>query len=584
LAIVERVAEHFARSENRTKIRPLLAALATAEPGVVSAAVAGLARGWPRDRRPDLTEADEKLLVEMLQKLTPATRSGLIALTSRWGSSALEKHTAAISEAFEKQVGDAKQSDEARAAAAAQLIDFRKSDAATAKKLLSLITPQASPQLVAGLLEAVGRSEAAEVGPAIVQASPSLTPTAREVAIRALLSRAEWTAALMDGVDQGKLQLADLSLHQKQSLADHPSRALAARAKTLLERGGGLPSPDRQKVLDELMPLAKRTADPKAGKLVFTKQCAKCHVHGSEGTRIGPDLTGMATQTKAELLTQVIDPSRSVEGNYRSYTVLTEDGRTLTGLLASETKTSIELFDTEGKKQVVLREDISQMAASAKSLMPEGFEKQVPADDIANLLEFLTQRGRFLPLPLDKVATVVSTRGMFFAPESEIERMVFRDWSPKTFAGVPFQLVDPRGDKVPNAILLYGPQGTTAPKMPKSVSLPCNAPAKAIHLLSGVSGWGYPLGTRGSVSMIVRLHYEGGATEDHELKNGEHFADYIRRVDVPGSQFAFALRNQQLRYLAVQPKRADKIERVELVKGPDGSAPVVMAVTVETQE
>jgi putative heme-binding domain-containing protein len=307
-------------------------------------------------------------------------------------------------------------------------------------------------------------------------------------------------------------------------------------------------------------------------------------VHGSEGTRIGPDLTGMATQTKAELLTQVIDPSRSVEGNYRSYTVLTEDGRTLTGLLASETKTSIELFDTEGKKQVVLREDISQMAASAKSLMPEGFEKQVPADDIANLLEFLTQRGRFLPLPLDKVATVVSTRGMFFAPESEIERMVFRDWSPKTFAGVPFQLVDPRGDKVPNAILLYGPQGTTAPKMPKSVSLPCNAPAKAIHLLSGVSGWGYPLGTRGSVSMIVRLHYEGGATEDHELKNGEHFADYIRRVDVPGSQFAFALRNQQLRYLAVQPKRADKIERVELVKGPDGSAPVVMAVTVETQE
>ena len=57
--------------------------------------------------------------------------------------------------------------------------------------------------------------------------------------------------------------------------------------------------------------------------------------------------------------------------------------------------------------------------------------------------------------------------------------------------------------------------------------------------------------------MIVRLHYDDGKTEDHELKNGEHFADYIRRVDVPGSKFAFALRGQQIRYLAVQPKRAD---------------------------
>jgi putative heme-binding domain-containing protein len=301
-------------------------------------------------------------------------------------------------------------------------------------------------------------------------------------------------------------------------------------------------------------------------------------------TSIGPDLSGMAVHPKAELLTHIIDPSRSVEGNFRSYAILTQDGRTLTGLLAAESKTSVELYDTDGKKHVVLREDIEQMQASTKSIMPEGFEKQVAADDTVNLLEFLTQRGKFLPLPLEKVATVVSTRGMFFTPESEIERMVFRDWSPKTFNGVPFQLVDPRGDREPNAILLYGPQGTTAPKMPKSVSLSVSAPAKAIHLLSGVSGWGFPLGTKGSVSMIVRLHYEGGKTEDHELKNGEHFADYIRRVDVPDSQFAFALRNQQLRYLAVQPKLADKIERIELVKGPDATAPIVMAVTVETRE
>jgi hypothetical protein len=199
------------------------------------------------------------------------------------------------------------------------------------------------------------------------------------------------------------------------------------------------------------------------------------------------------------------------------------------------------------------------------------------------LLEFLTHKGKYLPLPLDKVASVVSTRGMFYSKEASAERLIFRDWKPKTFEGVPFVLVDPRGDKVNNAVLLYGPQGTIPPKMPKSVSLPCNTPVKAVHLLGGVSGWGFPLGQKGSVSLIVRLHYKDGKTEDHALRNGEHLADYIRRVDVPGSKFAFALRGQQLRYLAVEPKRAEPVTKIELVKGSDRTAPVVMAVTVETR-
>jgi hypothetical protein len=172
---------------------------------------------------------------------------------------------------------------------------------------------------------------------------------------------------------------------------------------------------------------------------------------------------------------------------------------------------------------------------------------------------------------------------MFYNEDAPAERLIFKDWGTKTFEGVPFQLVDPQGDRVPNAILFYGPQGKLPPKMPKSVTLPCNTPAKAIHFLSGVSGWGYPYSEKGSVSLIVRLHYADGKTEDHPLKNGEHFADYIRRVDVPGSKFAFALRGQQLRYLAVTPERPDVIERIELVKGPDQTAPIVMAVTVETR-
>jgi putative heme-binding domain-containing protein len=348
----------------------------------------------------------------------------------------------------------------------------------------------------------------------------------------------------------------------------------------LLEKGGVLPNADRRKVLDELMPLAATKGDAARGKAVFVKQCAKCHVHGPEGTRIGPDLTGIAAHPKTEMLENILDPSKSVEGNFRVYTLATTDGLVLTGLLAAESKTAVELFDAEGKKHQVLREDIETLAASPKSLMPEGFEKQIAADELVDLLEFLAARGKYLPLPLDKVATVVTTRGMFQSHADENERLVFDDWKPKTFAGVPFQLVDPQGERVANAVLLYGPQGLCA-SMPRSVSLACGGPARRIHLLGGVSGWGHPLGEKGSVSLIVRLHYVAGATEDHELKNGEHLADYIRRVDVPGSQFAYDLGGRQLRYLAIEPKRPEPIERIELVKGPDATAPVVMAVTVE---
>ena len=77
------------------------------------------------------------------------------------------------------------------------------------------------------------------------------------------------------------------------------------------------------------------------------------------------------------------------------YTVATVEGRVISGLLGSESKTSIEVIDAEGKRHAILRDDIDQMAASKKSLMPEGFEKQIPPDGLNDLLAFLTQPGKY---------------------------------------------------------------------------------------------------------------------------------------------------------------------------------------------
>jgi putative membrane-bound dehydrogenase-like protein len=580
---VAKVAEHFARGGPSQTAGSVLISLADSPPPVAEAILDGMANGWPRAKPADLNDDTEKAMSRLLGRLSPGAKGNLIRLATLWGSKAFEKYAAETMTTLLALVGDEKAGDSARSDAARQLIGFRPNDEQIVEKLLLAITPRTPPEVTTGLLDALGGSQATNLGPAVVKQLAGWPPSARAAAVRLLLGRPEATRALLDGLDKGQLQLGELALDQKQALAAHPDRQIAARAKRLLERGGGLPSADRQKVIDQMLSLTKKTGDAAAGKAVFTKHCATCHMHSGEGNRVGPDLTGMAVHPKEHLLIDILDPSRSVEGNYRVYTIETKDGRVLSGLLASETKTSVELIDAQAKKVVLLRENIDELRASPKSLMPEGFEKQISDVELTNLLEFLTQRGKFLPLPLEKAASVVSTKGMFYSEDAPGERLIFSDWKPKTFEGVPFVLVDPQGEKVPNVVMLQCRNGTIPPKMPRSVKLPCNSAAKAVHLLSGVSGWGYPYSEKGSVSLIVRLHYEDGKTEDHELKNGEHFADYIRRVDVPESKFAFALRGQQIRYLAVVPKREERIKEIELLKGPDATAPVVMAVTVETR-
>jgi putative membrane-bound dehydrogenase-like protein len=584
LGVTAIVAEHYARGGPVDSVGALLTHLADADPQTADAILRGLAKGWPAKQVPRLDERMEQALERIEAKLPPERRGLLIKLATAWGSTKFEKRAAEVAASLLERVKNETLKADERIAAARELTGLRIADKETVQNLLELVTPSLSPELAAGFLGALQGSEAPDAGKLILERLTELTPSLRATGFALLLSRPEWTRALLDGAASGKVRLTDLSLDQKQALTEHPNPRISRQARDLLKRGGVLPNPDRQKVLDEFLPITKEKGDAVAGKLVFKNQCAKCHVHGDEGTRIGPDLTGMAVHPKDHLLTDILDPSRNVEANFRAYTVTTNSGRVFTGLLASESKTAIELFDSEGKKQTILRQDVDRLVASPKSLMPEGFEKQISRKELTDLLEFLTQRGKYLPLPLTKVASAVSTRGLFYNLDATVERLIFDDWKPKTFEGVPFQLVDPQGDRVPNAIVFHSTQGKLTAKMPKSVSLECNAPAKAIHFLSGVGGWGFPYSEKGSVSLIVRLHYADGKTEDHAWKNGEQFADYIRKVDVPGSKFAFNLQGRQIRYLAVHPHQQAKIERIELIKGSDDTAPVVMAVTLEAPE
>lgn len=587
--VVPRVSEHLARGKlTGDDVGALLTAInGTQRIGGLSrlapAVLEGLARGWPRGHSIQISIATEKQLVTLFEKSNGSVRSQLAKLAPSFGSTALERFSEEIAETLLATMSNSQQRLESRVAAAQELVAFQPQSNDVVQQLLTVITPQMPSDVADGLIAALNGSTASELGPRLIARAKSLTPSTRQAALRVLLARPNTILAALDAFESGDLQWSDLSLDQRQALATHPDVSLRQRAVELLKRQGGLPNADRQKVIDELHAVTERTGDPLLGKELFKKQCAKCHMHSGEGQKIGPDLTGMAVHPKHELLIHILDPSRSVEGNYRVYTVELADGRVLSGMLAGESRTAIEIIDTEAKRHAIPRDDIEELVGSTKSVMPEGFEKQMTPEELTNLLEFLTQRGRYVPLDLRKVASSISTRGMFHAADAQAERLIFDDWSPKTFQDIPFALVDPQGDRVPNVVMLHSDNGTFPRTMPRSVELPCNMPVKTLHFLSGISGWGFPLGERDSVSMIVRLKYADGTTEDHPLRNGVEFADYIRVIDVPGSKLAFRLRSQQLRYFAIEPQRPDVIATVELIKGPDRTAPIVMAITAESR-
>ncbi|RIK75517.1 MAG: glycosyl hydrolase [Planctomycetota bacterium] len=578
--LVRVVAEHEARGGDIDSLKSIVAALQTATPSVAEATIAGFSKGWPSDRKVEITPPLADSLTTVLAKVSPASQLELVALANRWGASErFAELTKRLTETLAKQVADDEVSDELRVQSAKQLIAT--GDAAALDGVLAAITPRSSPELAGGLLDALAEGKSDAIGAAIVARIGEFSPSARRAALAVLLRRKPWSMALLDAVEAKKLALDELALDQRQQLASHPDKELAERAAKLLASGGGLPNPDRQKVIDKFADVLKQTGDATAGKKLFVDNCAKCHKHGGEGATIGPDLTGMAAHPKSETIIHILDPNRNVEGNFRQHQVVTLDGEVLSGLLAGETRTAVELVDSEAKRHVVLREDIDQMKASQMSLMPEGFEKLGEAG-VRDLLEFLAARGKYFPLPLAKAANVVSTRGgMFQGERLDYEKLVFSTWGQQVANGIPFQIIDPLGDRVPNAIVLYGPRHAVTRQYPKSVVAPCNAKAKAIHLLSGVSGWGFPYDRRETVSMIVRLHYADGQTEDHELVNGKHFADFSGATDVDESKRAFRLRGQQIRHVTISPKRDEVISQVEFIKGDDQTAPVVMAVTVE---
>jgi putative membrane-bound dehydrogenase-like protein len=397
LALVERVAEHVARGADGAAVADLLVRLPDAPQPLVVGVLAGLVRGWPKGTTAALGSAADAALVRLVDTLPANVQGHVVTLAQHTGSTALDSRIGRISDAMVATIDDGQASDADRISAAERLVQLRPADTKVVDLVMQRVGGRASPAISTGLIAALGRSTAAEAPAAVLDRLASFTPTVRDVAVHTILANRDWAALLVERLEKRQANLGDIPITERSKLTEHPDGAIRTRARKVFAAGGGLPSVDRQKVVDEILPIVQAGGDAARGQVVFTEQCGKCHMHSGAGGKVGPDLTGMAVHPAHELLIHILDPNRSVEGNYRAYTVTTTDGRVVTGLLAAESKTAIEIVDAEGKRVAIQRDAIDEFAASPNSLMPVGFEKQIKPEGFADLLAFLTRRGTVAP-------------------------------------------------------------------------------------------------------------------------------------------------------------------------------------------
>jgi putative heme-binding domain-containing protein len=384
------VTSNYARRAPTDSVVATLAALRSADGRLAQAVVQGMADGWPdgRESAPKLNDRDVAELKALMSSLPAEARERLATLAGRWGRQDLvAEQVASLTADLVKQIAAPATPAAERAVAARRLVALDGSVKAV-NSVLEQITPTAPPGTQVDLIEALTLSRDPAAGKAVVAKWPTFTPTAQRAATALLLRKPEWTSALLDGIDTGVINAKDLRAEHWQVLKASPEAAIASRAATLEQAKGREPSADKKKLLDALAPLAQPGGDVAVGQAAFEKNCAVCHTLEGKGGKVGPDLTGIGARPKADLLAEVIDPNRSVEGTYRQWIVQTKD-EVVTGRLLSESRTSIELIDSAAKTHVIDRQDIKRIKASELSVMPEGFE-QLPKEDIAGILEYLS--------------------------------------------------------------------------------------------------------------------------------------------------------------------------------------------------
>lgn len=199
----------------------------------------------------------------------------------------------------------------------------------------------------------------------------------------------------------GALALLDAIAHQevptalRQKVIEQATSHARQETRDLFERF--LPPERRVKRLGpniDRKALLALKGDRERGRRVFfnstTSQCKNCHRLNGEGEMLGPDLSHIAAKyNRAQMLENILEPSKTIESAYATYLAETKQGRQYLGILVEKNAKEIVLKNTENKVIRLKAADVEQLSPQTKSSMPEFLLRDLTAQEAADLLEFL---------------------------------------------------------------------------------------------------------------------------------------------------------------------------------------------------
>lgn len=335
---------------------------------------------------------------ERMERLRPALEPVLKRLLSGPAEGELNFSAALLATTWHDERGlqavrtvyaSADQPDDQRLAALAALV------AEVDPQLLDAVTnvlsdEKSSPDLRRRTLDALGRSDDPRIADIVLTAYPNLEPDLRPQAIELLTGRATWAKALLAAIADKRLPADALNLNQVRKLLASKDEQLIAQVRATWGSLRTERNPAREQVISQMRQIIRGTpGDAHRGLVVFKKVCGQCHKLHGEGQEVGPDITVNGRGSFEQLLSNVFDPSLVIGAAYQARTVVTADGRVITGLVAEDSERRVVLKVQGGKIETIARGDIDEMETSRLSLMPENLEQQLKPDEIADLFALL---------------------------------------------------------------------------------------------------------------------------------------------------------------------------------------------------
>lgn len=251
--------------------------------------------------------------------------------------------------------------------------------------LADLLEPTWPSDIRSAAAESLYQSGSVVAPGILVEFWKSYSPTLRGQVLDLMLSRPATAELLVAAIEQEAIEPQAFDAARRQRLLSHPDAKIRTRAAKVL----AAMTSTRQQVLTDYQLALTLPGNAAKGQQLFSKTCAQCHKLAGMGHEVGPDLLALTDKSPEALLVAVLDPNRAVEAKFLNFTAITRSGQVVSGMLASESGNSITLRAAEAKDQTILRAELDELVGTSKSTMPEGLEKDLKPQDVADLIAFV---------------------------------------------------------------------------------------------------------------------------------------------------------------------------------------------------